>query len=250
MISNIRIGFLGCKELAKKIIFTVYNKGFNIIGVVTPSSTSLDNNLLRSMCEDEMIPLLTYQELFKLKPDIVFSINYWRKIEETDINSVPLGIVNLHHSYRLMYGGRNISSFAILNSDITPYHGTTLHYINGTLDNGLIIDSKKCKILENDTAYSLFQKVEHIAYDMFFDNFEKILQNKIISTLKIDENAVFYKKEKIKEKEFNFFSEEEKRLLYKHVRAWTFPDTAPPYINYKGEKILLILDENKKGEDI
>ncbi len=54
------------------------------------------------------------KEAFNLKPDIIFSINYWKKIEGKYVKQFT--IINLHHSYNLIYRGRHTCSWAIINA--------------------------------------------------------------------------------------------------------------------------------------
>ena len=99
-------------------------------------------------------------KLIEQQPDVLFSINYWKTISKEHIDLVKGGIINIHHSYLLKYRGRYSTSWAIINSDKNnKTHGTTLHYITSKLDEGPIIDSRKCTIDDLDTAESLFINV-------------------------------------------------------------------------------------------
>jgi len=179
-------------------------------------------------------------ELFSANPDIAFSINYWKKIEKKYVQQVK--IINLHHSYNLLYRGRHTCSWAIINARKTRnmFHGTTLHIIDENLDCGRIIVSRRCRILESDTAYSLFLRVEKLAKDMFKEKFSKILHNKYRSR-PVRHSRFCYKAADLSHcVDLNLSALD----IYDRVRALTFPGKPLPYAIIKNKKIELVL--NKK----
>ena len=119
-------------------------------------------------------------------------------------------------------------------------HGTTLHFIDEHLDNGEIIASYKCYITEDDTAESLFARVEKLAYQMFIDNFQNIIDGNIEEYYKPDKENFYYdiNSNKALELEYGVPIED----VYDFVRAWTFKDRPTPYFKYKSKKIFLSLD--------
>jgi methionyl-tRNA formyltransferase len=187
------------------------------------------------------IPLVSYEDLFNKKPDLIFSINYWKKIPIEDINKISLGIVNVHHSYLLKYKGRYSTSYAILNARRLNCweHGSTIHYIDENLDEGKIIDSEKCPIFETDTAEILFERVENLSVDLFKRNFDRIISGKISEFLEADKNCFFYGKNSNKDLEIKpGISIED---LYDFIRSWTFGDYPRPYIWLNGKKVELAI---------
>lgn len=176
------------------------------------------------------------KEAFAFKPDIVFSINYWSKIPRKLVDMTT--IVNLHHSYNLKYRGRHTCSWAIINARKHNdwIHGTTLHIIDEKLDCGKIIYSYPCPIFENDTAYSLFLRVEKLAAKMFKDNFIKILNGKY-GAMKLPPSEFFYR-----ESDLTHFIDLRLPLIeiYDHVRALTFPGKPAPYTVLNKHRIDLL----------
>ena len=174
-----KIAIIGSRELACKISkWIVDSQEVDIIGGIFPPFDGWWQDKFRITLEENNIP--TFKDLETLlykKPDIIFSINYWKKIDATQLSKVPLGIINIHHSYLLKYKGRYSTSWAIMHARKLNCweHGTTLHYINENLDEGKIIDSWRCDISEDDTAETLFMKVEELAYELFKSNFFKML---------------------------------------------------------------------------
>lgn len=186
------------------------------------------------------------EELLEQKPEIVFSINYWKIISKNHIDLVKGGIVNIHHSYLLKYRGRYSTSWAIANARKLSnwHHGTTLHYISPELDAGPIIDSYKCEIKELDTAKTLFLRVEALAFDIFICNFKKIIANSVTTFLDPDPEFFYYDRDSNKNLEIEYGIPIEE--VYDFVRAWTFDDRPLPYFNFMGKKIFLNLETKKQ----
>ena len=245
-----KIGILGSRDLSCKILkWIIEQNSVNIIGVVAPPFNGWWNDKLKDLAEkNNLIVFDSIEELLEQKPDVLFSINYWKTISKEHIDLVKGGIVNIHHSYLLKYRGRYSTSWAIINARKLSnwYHGTTLHYISPELDNGPIIDSYKCEITESDTAETLFEKVESLAYDIFKDNFNRIINNKITKFLEPDPDFIYYDKDSNKNLEIKYGTPIEE--VYDFIRAWTFKDRPKPYFNFMGKNISLSLETKyKKG---
>jgi len=238
-----RIGILGSRKLACLLTKWISEqKDVQIIGVVAPSFKGWWDDQLKEVAEKKSIPVFaSIEELLNEKPDIVFSINYWKIIEPQHINLVKGGIINIHHSYLLKYKGRYSTSWAIINARKLNCweHGTTLHYIDEKLDEGNIIDSYKCIITEDDTAESLFEKVEILAIQMFKDNFQKIIMGTKFEYLRPDNESIFYDIDSNKCLEIPYGLPIEQ--VYDFVRAWTFKDRPTPYFKFEGKEIHLII---------
>lgn len=238
-----RIGILGSRKLACLLTEWISEqKDVQIIGVVAPPFKGWWDDQLKEVAKKKIIPVFaSIEELLNEKPDIVFSINYWKIIEPQHINLVKGGIINIHHSYLLKYKGRYSTSWAIINARKLNCweHGTTLHYIDEKLDEGNIIDSYKCIITEDDTAESLFEKVELLAIQMFKDNFQKIIMGSKFEYLLPDNESIFYDIDSNKCLEIPYGLPIEE--IYDFVRAWTFKDRPKPFFKYNGKKIHLII---------
>lgn len=244
----VKVGILGSRELACKITKWIINTGsVNIVGAVPPPFKGWwDDNYRNILVENGIKVFDEVEQLIKEKPDIVFSINYWKTISGENIKEVPLGIVNIHHSYLLKYKGRYSTSWAIMNARKLNCweHGSTLHLIDEKLDEGKIIDSWKCEITENDTAETLFKKVEQLSIEMFKANFQRII-NRNTQFLNPDSNSFFYGKESNNIEIPNNSSIEE---IYDYVRAWTFKDRPKPFFSFKGKKIRVYIDDDSEGK--
>lgn len=240
-----KIGIIGSRYLACKILEWIVNEdNVEVIGVVAPPFKGWWNDNLR----DTAIRLNLHvfddlNDLISTQPEVIFSINYWKIIDEDTISKIPEGIINIHHSYLLKYRGRYSTSWAIINARKLNswYHGTTLHYITKDLDAGPIIASYKCEILETDTAESLFERVENLAIKMFKDNFQKVVNRQIEKYLEPDSNFFYYDIDSKNEIEINYGIPIEE--VYDIIRAWSFKDRPKPYFVFNNQKIFLSLNE-------
>ncbi|MEI6610749.1 MAG: formyltransferase family protein [Deltaproteobacteria bacterium] len=236
-----KIGILGSRELACKITEWLINQNkVEIVGIVAPPFKGWWNDNMEETAKANGIDVFeTIDDLISTQPEIIFSINYWKIIDEEHIKAVKGGIINIHHSYLLKYRGRYSTSWAIINARQLNcwIHGTTLHYITKELDNGPILASYQCSIEEDDTAETLFAKVEELAFTMFKENVFKILNNETISFLEPDSSCFYYDKDSNKNLEIKYGTPLEE--IYDFVRAWSFKDRPKPYFKLTDKKIFL-----------
>lgn len=170
--------------------------------------------------------------------DLVFSFGYWKKISAEDIAKVKLGIVNLHHSYCLRYKGRHTCTWAIQNGE--SLHGSTLHYIDEQIDVGQIIDSLSCRITNDDTAFTLLQKVNTLAFKMLAENIDRILAGNAASNILLDPNPFSYRAVQMCH-EIDTELLNQPVILDRMIRSLTFPGSPRPFVMLNGHKVELVL---------
>ena len=120
--------------------------------------------------------------LKNMEVDLVILAGYLSKIGDKVIKYFKNRIINIHPSLLPKYGGKGmygvkIHERVIESGDVET--GITIHLVSGEYDTGNIIAQKKIKVLKNDTAYSLSQRVlkqEHIFYTHILN---KILSGEI-----------------------------------------------------------------------
>ena len=178
--------------------------------------------------------------------DMILSLGYWRIIPKEIIDASPMGILNLHHSYKLQYRGRHTVSWAIINEE--KFHGTTLHYMSKALDDGPILSSRKVPISPDDTAFTLFTRVNDVGLTMLKEMLPIALDPERVKHVKLqqpDERYSLYKKNDLKHEIPSTMLADDKTFA-KHVRALTFPGMPPPYVIMNGIKIYLSADSPKQ----
>lgn len=112
---------------------------------------SKENNLNVLTCEPE------YDEVERLKPDVIFSFYYRSIIDIRILDLAPLGAYNMHGSLLPKYRGRACVNWAVLNGETET--GVTLHHMTAYADRGNIVAQEAVSIGENDTSHDVFMKI-------------------------------------------------------------------------------------------
>jgi methionyl-tRNA formyltransferase len=108
--------------------------------------------------------------------DLVISVLSEHIFTQGEIDAAPRGIVNLHPAPLPEYRGCNSYSHAILNGD-TKY-AVTLHYVDAGIDTGPVIAQEWLPIVHDDTAWSLYERAQRVAFEMFAHEWPKIINTK------------------------------------------------------------------------
>lgn len=90
----------------------------------------------------------------KYRPDLIVSVFFNQILKKGIIKVPPLGVINIHPAYLPNNKGLSPPFWCLVNNQKTL--GVTIHYINEEIDQGLIIDRRKVKVLKNDTEDSLY----------------------------------------------------------------------------------------------
>lgn len=110
--------------------------------------------------------------LKSLEIDYIIGIHFPYLIPKEVLDIPKVGFLNLHPAYLPYNKGWHTPSWAIIEG--TPY-GATLHFMTEELDAGNIIHQKMCKVLPNDTANSLYQRVKQTEVETFMEAFPELL---------------------------------------------------------------------------
>lgn len=156
------IGCAGIKALLRN--------GFDITAVFTHEDDPDENLWFKSVAElaatnnipvyapDDINHLLWVERIKEMKPDILFSFYYRNLVGKKILDLMPLGALNLHGSLLPRYRGRCPVNWVIINGEKET--GVTLHYMTPQPDDGDIVGQKQVNIDYDDTALSLYNKIE------------------------------------------------------------------------------------------
>nr|WP_321467734.1 bifunctional UDP-4-amino-4-deoxy-L-arabinose formyltransferase/UDP-glucuronic acid oxidase ArnA [uncultured Desulfobulbus sp.] len=104
---------------------------------------------------------LWIEKIRAMQPDALFSF-YYRNMVGQEILDIPAqGCINLHGSLLPSYRGRCPVNWVLVNGEQET--GVTLHYMTAKPDDGDIIGQQQVTIAEDDTALSLFGKLNQAA---------------------------------------------------------------------------------------
>ena len=247
-IGKVRVIFLGGRELGCRILeWMIIDPRFKVVGVVASPCSELTilKGLIKKYSLQEVYEL---EDLKNIEFDIGISINYHKILCKTILQLAPLGFWNIHHSYNMRLRGRNITTHAILLSKANKlyYHGTSLHKMIEDLDAGPIVASYSTPILPEDTAYSLFSRVNDLAFDLFTDWIPRIAYEKIYPYESPVEGIMMFKNKDLPSKEISTMSSNDE--IFDKIRAFDFPGQDPAFVWCNGKKINLVV--NKRDEFI
>jgi methionyl-tRNA formyltransferase len=165
----------------KAIVFAYHNMGVTgitkllehgfLIPLVFTHEDNPDENVwfcsVQALCRDKGIPTVTpsspntpewIAKIRDTNPDYIFSF-YYRYMISGDILSIPrYGSYNLHGSLLPKYRGRCPVNWVIIKGETET--GVTLHEMEVKPDAGAIVAQRRVEISSEDTAHSLFGKLQ------------------------------------------------------------------------------------------
>ncbi len=243
-----KIVFLGCRDLGYRALEWILESGsYEVIGACL---YPLDGHRYwsrdpRDLCEKYNIPEFSVSDLLVKTFDLGISVNYHELVPKAVLNIPQKGFWNIHHAYNLRLKGRNTITHAILNSkvDRIHYHGTTIHKMVEKLDVGPIAASRAVPIEENDTAYSLFNKLDNLALDLITEWLPRIAYEQVFTYEPPTEGIRMFKNSDLPEKKIDL----NWNINYIHdfVRAFDFPGFEPAFYLEDEKKIHVVLSSRE-----
>ena len=242
-----KIIFFGGRDLGVHVLDWLCQCNWAEIVGVYPLPYDFDPNYAPKMEEiikKNNLAIVALEDLKNIDFDIGLSVNFHKILKKDVLNLAKDGFYNVHHSYNLRLRGRNITTQAILNIKKTGfnYHGTTLHKIVPALDCGPIVASYACDISKDDTAYTLFKKVDSLAFDMIKTWLPRVARKSVILYETPSEGYFNFKNKDLPSKCIDIDNLQDDEI-YDNVRAFDFPGYDPAYIERKGVIIPLVIKE-------
>jgi methionyl-tRNA formyltransferase len=181
-------------------------------------------------------------ELVKeFNPEYLFSIYYRNIISSEILKIVSYRAINAHPSLLPDYKGTMSSVWAILNGE--KITGITYHFMNSGIDTGNILHQNSLEIYQNDTAFSLYNRL----ISLFISNFSKMIDKLKSGDIGVmqDKHGRYYKRSLPHNGELKF-SDVDFEYATRFVRAMYFPPfKGALFIDNKNIK-----HEIKKVEDL
>ena len=183
-----KIVFMGTPDFARESLKAIYEKGHEIIGVVTnpdkpkgrgmkmiPSPVkeyAIQKNLnihqpIKIRGNSEFI-----SEIRNLNPDIICVVAYGKILPKEILEIPKLGCVNVHASLLPKYRGAAPIQWAVLNGD--KITGITTMYMDEGMDTGDIILKQEVEIGEEETTGELWDRLSILGGELLVKTLEKI----------------------------------------------------------------------------
>ncbi|WP_107943900.1 formyltransferase family protein [Campylobacter concisus] len=238
-----RILFIGTVEFSYKALKKLIELNAEIVGVCTKKKSDFNSDFedLTPLCKKADIPFKYVNDINSnenidwirsLSPDIIFCFGWSNLIKKDLLNLPKMGVVGYHPALLPKNRGRHPIIWALvlgLNDS-----GSTFFFMTEGADDGDILSQEKVKILYEDNAKSLYDKVSNVALRQIEDFLPK-LQNNSFKTIKQNNDLanVWRKRGKVDGKiDFRMTS----RAIYNLVRSLTKPYIGA-HVEYNGQDI-------------
>lgn len=188
-----KIVFMGTPFFAVPILKSLYQNGYPISTVYTqPPQKSqrgqkINKSPIQGISETLKIECRTpsslknnkeeYNYLKELDADIAIVVAYGKIIPKEYLNLVKKGFINIHASILPKWRGAAPIQRSIMN--LEKETGVSIMKIAEKLDTGPICNTYKVKIMNNDNAETVAEKLSILASQRILDNIDEILEDKI-----------------------------------------------------------------------
>ena len=183
-----KIVFMGTPDFARDSLEALYNKGYDILGVVTnidkprgrgmkliPTPVkefALEKNLKIYQPEKVKNNQEFIQEIKNLEPDIICVVAYGKILPKEILDIPKYGCINVHGSLLPKYRGAAPIQWAVLNGDKTT--GITTMYMDVGMDTGDMILKEEVQIGEDETTGELWDRLSIIGAKLLVETIEQI----------------------------------------------------------------------------
>ena len=183
-----KIVFMGTPEFSVPTLESLVNSNNQILAVYSQpaSKANRGQKIIPSKVEtfakqlslnlrtpDNLNDDKEYNYLKELNPDIVVVIAYGKIIPKKFLDLSKHGFINVHASLLPKWRGAAPIQRSIMNLDEET--GISIMRINEKLDSGPICNSYKLKILENDNAETVSEKLSALAAENIMDIIELLV---------------------------------------------------------------------------
>jgi len=196
--------------------------------------------------EELGIPIIKEEDVTKHEIDLLISLLYDKVLKKEVIEHAKYGTINFHMAPLPRYRGCNSISHAIMNArkDNHWEYGMTLHYIDAGIDTGPIIECSRCEIYEDDTAWTLYNRVIDQAYGLLRKHLKNLVKGRVEAKEQKEGSSYYYDRQSLENTQEIDISKPEIEV-YDQIRALTFPGFEKPYMKVNGQRIHLSLEQNE-----
>lgn len=184
----LNILFMGTPDFAKESLEAIYNKGHNILGVVTNPDRPKGRGMkmiaspVKEFALEKNLPVYQpekvknnqeFLEIIKsLNPDMVCVVAYGKVLPIEILNIPKFGSINVHGSLLPKYRGSAPIQWAVINGEQKT--GVTTVYMSEGLDSGDMILKKEVEIGQDETTGELWNRLSKIGAQLLVETIEQI----------------------------------------------------------------------------
>lgn len=192
---KLKIVFMGTPDFAVGILDTIYQKNYEIVGVITAPDKpagrgqKVSTSAVKEYALEKNLRLLQptnlksedfLAELKSLEANLQVVVAF-RMLPEVVWKMPKLGTFNLHASLLPEYRGAAPINWAIINGETKT--GVTSFFIDDKIDTGAMILSKATEIGANETAGELHDRLMHLGSETVLETLQLIEAGKATTTL-------------------------------------------------------------------
>ena len=183
-----RLLFMGTPDFAEVSLRTIYNAGYEIIGVVTNQDKPKGRGMkliaspVKEFAIQNNIPIYQpakirnntefIEKMRELNPDVICVVAYGKILPKEILEIPKLGCINVHGSLLPKYRGAAPIQWAVLNGDKTT--GITTMYMDEGMDTGDMILKQEVEIGEDETTGELWNRLSIIGGELLTKTSKKI----------------------------------------------------------------------------
>ena len=180
--------FMGTPDFARDSLESVYNAGYNILGVVTNPDRPKGRGMklvaspVKEFAIEKNLEIFQPEKVRKneefinqikaLNPDIICVVAYGKILPKEILDIPRLGCINVHGSLLPKYRGAAPIQWAVLNGDKTT--GVTTMYMDVGMDTGDMILKQVIEIGENETTGELWDRLSKIGGKLLVETLKQI----------------------------------------------------------------------------
>ncbi|MBA4743766.1 MAG: methionyl-tRNA formyltransferase [Muricauda sp.] len=184
--NSLRIVFMGTPDFAVGILKKILDANFNVVGVITAPDKPAGRG--RKVQESAVKQFAVQHNLKVLQPTNLKDEAFLEELKNLDANLQVVvafrmlpkivwqmpehGTFNLHASLLPQYRGAAPINWAIINGETET--GVTTFFIDEEIDTGNIVLQKTEKILPNDSAGTLHDRLMELGADLVVDTCKQI----------------------------------------------------------------------------
>ena len=188
----LNILFMGTPDFAKESLESVYNAGYNVIGVVTNPDKPKGRGMkmipspVKEFAIEKNIPVYQplkvrnntefIEEMKRLNPDVICVVAYGKILPQEILDIPRLGCINVHGSLLPKYRGAAPIQWAVLNGD--KQTGITTMYMDIGMDTGDMILKETVDIGEDETTGELWARLSSLGGKLLVDTLKLIEEGK------------------------------------------------------------------------
>lgn len=212
-------------------ILECLNSISNVCAVFTRPDDGTNEHIsaVKKYAASENIPVFqpTKKELYgyadymhDIFPDLIVVCGYKYIIPKEIFSIVKGGSINIHPSMLPLYRGQHVINWAMINGESET--GVTLHFLEETLDSGIIIAQKAVPIYFEDTAKEVHDRIYQEACVLLINVISEYkLEKSLTGKIQDSSIATFYNPRKPEDGKINW--NQSSISIYNFVRALSKP---------------------------